>query len=101
MNLQQVVAPVRESCAQVVGVACLHLEPVGIVSVVRALLQLVNYPKDIWEVKHGGLLGIKYVLAVRQVGVGCLLVVQDVAIITTTLKMNIWWRLTMSLSSTP
>ncbi len=60
-----VVAPVRETCAQVLGVLCLHLEEAQIVRLVRLLLQLCsNYAQ--WMVAQGGLLGIKYVLAATR-----------------------------------
>ena len=64
--LFQVVAPVRETCAQALGVTVQHLAPGSVAAVVRVLLQLQG-PRQ-WCVRHGGLLGLKYVLAVRQVG---------------------------------
>uniref|UniRef100_A0A3Q3JAF2 BTAF1 RNA polymerase II, B-TFIID transcription factor-associated n=1 Tax=Monopterus albus TaxID=43700 RepID=A0A3Q3JAF2_MONAL len=48
----EVVAPVRETCAQTLGVALRHMNETGV--------------SKTWEVRHGGLLGIKYALAVRQ-----------------------------------
>ena len=69
LHVTQVIAPVRESCAQVLGVVCLHLEEHVIDDVSNALLQLLSNGHNIWEVKHGGLLGIKYILATRQVSV--------------------------------
>ncbi|KAH9365207.1 hypothetical protein HPB48_012526 [Haemaphysalis longicornis] len=77
----QVVAPVRETCAQTLG-HVLNLmmgsskckgddtgvaippPPSGVWGVVRVLLQLLQRPE--WEARHGGLLGIKYLLAVRK-----------------------------------
>lgn len=59
------VAPVRETCAQTLGVALKHMENSGIAMTVDILLKLLT--EDQWEVRHGGLLGIKYALAVRQV----------------------------------
>lgn len=61
----QVVAPVRETCAQTLGVALRHMANSGVAMTVDILLKLLT--EDQWEVRHGGLLGIKYVLAVRQV----------------------------------
>lgn len=61
----QVVAPVRETCAQALGVALRHMKENGVSMTVDVLLKLLK--EDQWEVRHGGLLGIKYALAVRQV----------------------------------
>lgn len=59
------VAPVRETCAQTLGVALRHMNESGVFMTVNVLLKLLR--EDQWEVRHGGLLGIKYALAVRQV----------------------------------
>lgn len=59
------VAPVRETCAQTLGVALRHMNETGVSMTVDVLLKLLK--EDQWEVRHGGLLGIKYALAVRQV----------------------------------
>ena len=61
----KVVAPVRETCAQSLGVALRHMSENGVTMTVDILLKLLT--EDQWEVRHGGLLGIKYALAVRQV----------------------------------
>lgn len=60
----EVVAPVRETCAQTLGVALRHMTEVGVSMTVEVLLNLLKEQQ--WEVRHGGLLGIKYALAVRQ-----------------------------------
>lgn len=60
----EVVAPVRETCAQTLGVALRHMNETGVSMTVDVLLKLLR--EDQWEVRHGGLLGIKYALAVRQ-----------------------------------
>uniref|UniRef100_A0A3Q2QZV1 BTAF1 RNA polymerase II, B-TFIID transcription factor-associated n=1 Tax=Fundulus heteroclitus TaxID=8078 RepID=A0A3Q2QZV1_FUNHE len=60
----EVVAPVRETCAQTLGVALLHMSETSVSMTVDVLLKLLK--EDQWEVRHGGLLGIKYALAVRQ-----------------------------------
>ncbi|XP_059929981.1 TATA-binding protein-associated factor 172 isoform X1 [Gadus macrocephalus] len=60
----EVVAPVRETCAQSLGVALRHMTENGVAMTVDILLTLLT--EDQWEVRHGGLLGIKYALAVRQ-----------------------------------
>ncbi|XP_042712731.1 TATA-binding protein-associated factor 172 isoform X3 [Chrysemys picta bellii] len=60
----EVVAPVRETCAQTLGVVLKHMNETGVHKTVDILLKLLT--QDQWEVRHGGLLGIKYALAVRQ-----------------------------------
>ncbi|XP_052070007.1 TATA-binding protein-associated factor 172-like [Mytilus californianus] len=60
----EVVAPVRESCAQCLGVLIKFLNAPEVEGVVMVLLQLLSQSQ--WEVRHGGLLGFKYLLAVRQ-----------------------------------
>ncbi|KAF6727063.1 TATA-binding protein-associated factor 172, partial [Oryzias melastigma] len=67
----EVVAPVRETCAQTLGVALRHMSESGVFMTVNVLLKLLR--EDQWEVRHGGLLGIKYALAVRQDLIGILL----------------------------
>jgi TATA-binding protein-associated factor len=59
------VAPVRETCAQTLGVVLKRMNVEDCRSVMAALLTLQDQTE--WEVRHGGLLGIKYLLAVRQV----------------------------------
>jgi len=58
-----VVAPVRESTAQVLGTVLPLLSSVGVVQVSEIMVQLVQ--QEEWECRHGGLLGLKYLLAVR------------------------------------
>ncbi|CAH1794395.1 unnamed protein product [Owenia fusiformis] len=60
----EVVAPVRENCAQTLGVVLRHMAPSGIAGVLGIIMQLLGQAQ--WEVRHGGLLGLKYMLAVRQ-----------------------------------
>nr|CAD7574777.1 unnamed protein product [Timema californicum] len=80
----QVVAPVRETCAQALESRLVHtavtvqrlrlLRSPGSVlhlmcresvdGVLRVLVQLLNQRE--WEARHGGLLGLKYLLAVRE-----------------------------------
>lgn len=59
-------APVRETCAQTLGVIARHLTEEGVEGMVGVVLQLLGQQQ--WEVRHGGLLSLKYVLAARQVG---------------------------------
>ncbi|KAL0616158.1 TATA-binding protein-associated factor 172 [Plecturocebus cupreus] len=63
-TLEEVVAPVRETCAQTLGVVLKHMNETGVHKTVDVLLKLLT--QEQWEVRHGGLLGIKYALAVRQ-----------------------------------
>lgn len=58
-------APVRETCAQTLGVVLKYMNETGVHKTVAILLKLLA--QEQWEVRHGGLLGIKYALAVRQV----------------------------------
>lgn len=60
----QVVAPVREICAQDLS-AILKAMPDELVSKTVDILQKFVKQKD-WEVRHGGILGIKYFVVVRE-----------------------------------
>uniref|UniRef100_A0A182P5N4 TATA-binding protein-associated factor 172 n=1 Tax=Anopheles epiroticus TaxID=199890 RepID=A0A182P5N4_9DIPT len=60
----QVVAPVRETCAQVLGTVLRQLPLPKVHQTVTILLTFVKQKE--WEVRHGGLLGIKYMLVVRE-----------------------------------
>ncbi|KAF4522501.1 hypothetical protein B566_EDAN002586 [Ephemera danica] len=59
----QVVAPVRETCSQTLGVVVRLMNQQGVREVAQVLLTLLR--RSEWEARHGGLLGLKYVLAVR------------------------------------
>lgn len=68
----QVVAPVRETCAQALG-SLLLLVPNkndnenkngGIIGILSVMLKLLEH--DEWEARHGALLALKYLLAVRD-----------------------------------
>ena len=65
----QVVAPVRETAAQALGAVARPLAPAALPALLAALRRLSEHSGE-WEVQHGGLLGLKYVLAARQEGVG-------------------------------
>jgi len=69
-----VVAPVRETCAQVLGVTTIHLDAETVYDIARRIVQFVTRPE--WEVRHGGLLGLKYILAARRV---CLETLQTIS----------------------
>ncbi len=56
-------APVRETTAQALGTALLPLRLPALRGVVGLLGRLVTAP--VWEVRHGGLLALKYLLAAR------------------------------------
>ncbi|KAG7964339.1 hypothetical protein I3843_09G164700 [Carya illinoinensis] len=60
----QVVAPVRETCAQALGAAFKYMHPTLIFETLNVLLKMQYRPE--WEIRHGSLLGIKYLVAVRQ-----------------------------------
>ena len=59
-----VVAPVRETCAQVLGVLLKGLSEKSVSHVTRILEDMQSMPD--WEVRHGGMLGMKYLIAVRK-----------------------------------
>lgn len=60
----QVIAPVRETCAQVLGIALKGMPTNVVQSTVEILMRLMK--QNEWEVRHGGLLGVKYMLVVRE-----------------------------------
>lgn len=60
----QVVAPVRETCAQALGAVLKFMAPELVSETLNILLQM-QYQSE-WEIRHGSLLGIKYLVAVRQ-----------------------------------
>ena len=60
----QVVAPVRETCAQVLGTILKEMETNKVQETINVLLKLIKQKE--WEVRHGGLLGLKYLLVVRE-----------------------------------
>ncbi|XP_072972272.1 TATA-binding protein-associated factor BTAF1 isoform X2 [Typha angustifolia] len=59
----QVVAPVRETCAQALGALLKYMHPSLVHETLNVLLQMQC--RQEWEVRHGSLLGIKYLVAVR------------------------------------
>ncbi|KAL6194990.1 hypothetical protein ACLB2K_030612 [Fragaria x ananassa] len=60
----QVVAPVRETCAQALGVVFKYMHPTLVHETLNILLKMQCRPE--WEIRHGSLLGIKYLVAVRK-----------------------------------
>ncbi|GAA6002172.1 hypothetical protein JCM10207_003108 [Rhodosporidiobolus poonsookiae] len=73
----QVIAPVRETAAQALAVLLPHMPSISAREVQRVLVDMVHQhgttrgdaepgkPKYIWQVRHSGLLGLKYFVAVR------------------------------------
>ncbi|XP_024019223.1 TATA-binding protein-associated factor BTAF1 isoform X2 [Morus notabilis] len=60
----QVVAPVRETCAQALSVVFKYMHSTLVHETLNILLEMQFRPE--WEIRHGSLLGIKYLVAVRQ-----------------------------------
>ena len=71
----QVVAPVRETCAQTLGTVLRLVDASTVLNVVQLLLQLLTQQQ--WEIRHGGFLALKYLLSVRQVSKYRLSVTQE------------------------
>lgn len=59
-----VVAPVRETCAQTLCTILKLMDSQSCTGVLDILLKLLEHNE--WEARHGGLLGIKYLLAIRN-----------------------------------
>ncbi|XP_068640422.1 TATA-binding protein-associated factor BTAF1-like isoform X2 [Aristolochia californica] len=60
----QVVAPVRETCAQALCAVLKFMHPPLVHETLAILLQMQH--RQEWEIRHGSLLGIKYMVAVRK-----------------------------------
>ena len=61
----QVVAPVRETVAQCLGTTLTLMSESCVQSIIQILVELLT--QGPWEVRHGGLLALKYLFAVRGV----------------------------------
>ena len=66
-----VVAPIRETIGQTLGAVMAHLTPTTVTSVYHVLHRMVMqedlHPSNrIWEVCHGGMIGLRYLVAVRS-----------------------------------
>lgn len=59
-----VVAPVRETCAQCLCAVLKLMDQRGCKGTLAVLLELLTQKE--WEARHGGFLGLKYLLAVRE-----------------------------------
>ena len=66
-----VVAPIRETIGQTLGALMAHLEAETVTSVYQVLYRMVmqtglQLTNRIWEVCHGGMIGLRYLVAVRS-----------------------------------
>ncbi|KAF4121340.1 hypothetical protein GMORB2_2302 [Geosmithia morbida] len=65
------VAPIRETIGQSLGSALKHLSPGSVHKVFRVLYRMVmqddlTLERPVWAVGHGGMVGLRYVVAVRK-----------------------------------
>ncbi|KAI1410650.1 hypothetical protein F5Y13DRAFT_202118 [Hypoxylon sp. FL1857] len=65
------VAPIRETVGQTLGSFLKHLPPQSVYSIYRILLRMVmqedlDLDRPVWPVCHGGMVGLRYVVAVRK-----------------------------------
>lgn len=63
----QVVAPVRETCSQCLGTVLSLMTDASVTSLLNILIRLLK--EKSWEVRHGSLLALKYLFAVRSVSI--------------------------------
>ncbi|KAK2780815.1 TATA-binding protein-associated factor mot1 [Emmonsiellopsis sp. PD_33] len=66
-----VVAPIRETVGQTLGALLLHLPTNSLTAIYRILYRLImqndlGLANPIWEVCHGGMIGLRYLVAVRN-----------------------------------
>lgn len=61
----QVVAPVRENAAQLLGCCVAYMSEKNAHLVLKVILQMLDNPN--WETRHGGILGLKYSLNIVDV----------------------------------
>ncbi|KKA23567.1 Non-specific serine/threonine protein kinase [Rasamsonia emersonii CBS 393.64] len=66
-----VVAPIRENVGQTLGAVLAHLPSRSVVLVYRILHRIImqtdlGLDRPIWEVCHGGMIGLRYLVAVRK-----------------------------------
>jgi len=61
----QVVAPVRETCAQCLGNAMNLMTSSSVLTLLNVLTTMLD--ETSWEVRHGALSALKYMFAVRKV----------------------------------
>lgn len=65
------VAPIRETIGQTLGSALRHLPPQSVYGIYDILYQMVmqegtQFERSAWAVCHGGMVGLRYVVAVRK-----------------------------------
>lgn len=60
----QVVAPVRETAAQVLGTIQISIPENKVIDIVNILITFLK--QEEWEVRHAGLLGLKYIFVVQE-----------------------------------
>jgi TATA-binding protein-associated factor len=66
-----VVAPIRETIGQTMGALLIHLPPTTVYSIHRILYRMVmqrdlRLEKPGWAICHGGMIGLRYLVAVRN-----------------------------------
>ncbi|RFU25865.1 hypothetical protein B7463_g10473, partial [Scytalidium lignicola] len=66
-----VVAPIRETVGQTLGALLIHLPASSVYAVHRILYRMVmqedlNLDKPVWAICHGGMIGLRYLVAVRN-----------------------------------
>lgn len=66
-----VVAPIREAVGQTLGALLSHLPPKSVIAVYQILHRIImqtdlGLDRPIWEVCHGGMIGLRYLVAVRK-----------------------------------
>ncbi|KAK2767521.1 TATA-binding protein-associated factor mot1 [Arachnomyces sp. PD_36] len=66
-----VVAPIRETVGQTLGALLSHLPSKSVIAVYQILYRIImqkdlDLSMPIWEVCHGGMIGLKYLVAVRN-----------------------------------
>lgn len=66
-----VVAPIRETVGQTLGALLSHLSPKSVRLVYKSLYRIIMQTdlaleRPIWEVCHGGMIGLRYLVAVRK-----------------------------------
>ena len=65
------VAPIRESIGQTLGAVLFHVPPGSVYAIYRILLRMVmqddlDLERHVWAICHGGMVGLRYVVAVRK-----------------------------------
>ncbi|RYO93094.1 hypothetical protein DL766_000238 [Monosporascus sp. MC13-8B] len=65
------VAPIRETVGQTLGSCLKHVPPESVYTIYRILLRMVmqqdlGLERPVWAVCHGGMVGLRYVVAVRK-----------------------------------